>query len=638
MRAPALVLSLVLGACSGEQPLTEILVAVDTDMEVPGELDALRIDVVGPGGEVRRSTGRLDGPSRLPALLGIAHRGGPLGPIHVTVTGRLDGTDIVQSRAVVDFVPDRVMVLRLWLDRACVGKGCAEDETCRAGACRDQRVDPRDLEEWDGDVERADAGGPPADGGPDGGGCVPVPEECNGRDDDCDEEIDEVFDLMRDPSHCGDCDTSCPEDPPNAAGVCVDGDCTLVCDPGWADCGGEGDGCESLLSAIGTCGACDVACEGSTPYCADVGGSTPECVATCGDELTECSGSCVDTQVSPQHCGGCGVGCPSRPHATAACAGATCGFLCDTGYRDCDADPDNGCESRLRDLGSCGACGASCAPADAVASCATGTCEIVSCAAGQADCNGAIDDGCETDTATSTLHCGRCGNACPDDPPSATAGCSDGRCRLECDPGFADCNGDDEDGCEASLESPDTCGSCGIRCDGSTPVCAGNVAGGFACAADCGGGTLCEGSCVDTDESPLHCGGCGTECPDRQRSTRDCSGGACGFTCDDGWEDCNDLPDDGCEARIGSVSHCGGCGMRCSLSNATPACVEGACVIAGCNDGWADCDDDPATGCEVDTTSNPSHCGACDADCASGSCTDGTCDAVVPDAGPPDAG
>jgi len=38
---------------------------------------------------------------------------------------------------------------------------------------------------------------------------APVVETCNGEDDDCDGTVDEDFDLMTDPDHCGACDAAC---------------------------------------------------------------------------------------------------------------------------------------------------------------------------------------------------------------------------------------------------------------------------------------------------------------------------------------------------------------------------------------------------------------------------------------------
>jgi hypothetical protein len=61
-----------------------------------------------------------------------------------------------------------------------------------------------------------------------------------------------------------------------------------------------------------------------------------------------------------------------------------------------------------------------------------------------------------------------------------------------------------------------------------------------------------------------------------------------------------------------------GCGSPtctpCATPNASAACQGRACVIAACNQGYADCNQDPADGCEGDL-SRPQTCGACNAVC-----------------------
>lgn len=83
-----------------------------------------------------------------------------------------------------------------------------------------------------------------------------------------------------------------------------------------------------------------------------------------------------------------------------------------------------------------------------------------SCPTGRADCDG--NGSCETLLGT-TEDCGGCGDVCANINASAT--CSSGHCVLQCDEGFADCNGDARDGCEAELAVDSAhCGSCGRSC------------------------------------------------------------------------------------------------------------------------------------------------------------------------------
>ena len=73
--------------------------------------------------------------------------------------------------------------------------------------------------------------------------------------------------------------------------------------------------------------------------------------------------------------------------------------------------------------------------------------------------------------------------------------------------------------------------------------------------------------------------------------------------------------------------NCGGCGMACNLPGVSEnECTNGTCSVRSCRGSLQDCDRDPATGCEVDTSSDPSHCGRCGAGCPSGSmCRSGSC-------------
>jgi hypothetical protein len=81
---------------------------------------------------------------------------------------------------------------------------------------------------------------------------------------------------------------------------------------------------------------------------------------------------------------------------------------------------------------------------------------------------------------------------------------------------------------------------------------------------------------------------------------------ALGESCDPGYDNC--IPDDpndpntaGCETDTGhSVNNCGSCNHPCApQANAFPGCSQGACMIQGCEPGYADCDGHYDTGCET---------------------------------------
>ncbi len=65
-----------------------------------------------------------------------------------------------------------------------------------------------------------------------------------------------------------------------------------------------------------------------------------------------------------------------------------------------------------------------------------------------------------------------------------------------------------------------------------------------------------------------------------------------------------------------------GCGdpscEPCKAGHGTPACQGNKCVVHSCDKGYADCNQDPADGCEVDL-SKATSCGACNAVCPAAS-------------------
>jgi hypothetical protein len=359
-----------------------------------------------------------------------------------------------------------------------------------------------------------------------------------------------------------------------------------------------------------------------------------------------CDGACVDPENDLQNCGGCGVVCsePGAPGQVAVCVAGRCGAQCAVGRADCDGDPANGCEADLGAVATCGRCDTPCrAPEGSSARCEAGACRV-QCAEGRGDCDGEAINGCEVDLAASASHCGACGEACSF--PRAAARCEAGRCAMgACEAGFGDCDGDATNGCETALGASDLhCGACGSACLPTPNTAAGCQMGRCARAclagfADCDGDAA-DGCEVDLRASASHCGACGNACRFPSATAR-CEASRCVLDrCDAGRGDCDGAAATGCEVdTAASVAHCGACGRACPpRPGAVATCAAGACGFR-CMGGLADCDGDPANGCEADLDTSRDHCGSCPTRCAGAErvtaavCVGGACRATTCAAG-----
>ena len=151
-------------------------------------------------------------------------------------------------------------------------------------------------------------------------------------------------------------------------------------------------------------------------------------------------------------------------------------------------------------------------------------------------------------------------------------------------------------------------------------------------AAPCGAGEArCGGMCVDLQSSAAHCGACGNACS-LPNAAPTCVAGACVTTrCSTGYGDCDGVTTNGCETDLRTTTgHCGACGAACNLANAVPACVTGSCRVTSCVLGYGDCDGAAGNGCEIDVRSAVAHCGRCGNACptppnATATCASGGC-------------
>ncbi|MFO0561991.1 MAG: hypothetical protein U0269_28520 [Polyangiales bacterium] len=418
--------------------------------------------------------------------------------------------------------------------------------------------------------------------------------------------------------NCGGTCGSCAPRPNMVPSCDAAGQCQYTCAAGFGECDGMGaNGCETPLNSNSNCGACGRACSGTTPICS---GAT--CGSGCGAGLTRCGMSCVDTNTDEANCGACGRAC-SLANATAVCTAGGCAIgSCNPGFANCDGNAANGCETPLGTASNCGSCGAACSGASPVCNAMTGMCAS-GCAGGQVRCGMSC-----VDTATDINHCGACGNACPA-RANSTASCSASSCRYTCNAGFGDCDGNTANGCETPLTSTSHCGMCGRSCSYANGSAACN-AGSCALAGCTTGFGNCDGNASNGCETPLnsttHCGGCGVGCS-VSNGAATCASGSCQVaSCSAGFGNCDGSPANGCETNTtNNGSHCGACGNACpGRANASSYCSGSACGFT-CSAGFGDCNSSGADGCEVNTTNNVSHCGGCGAACPARTATNVSC-------------
>lgn len=305
--------------------------------------------------------------------------------------------------------------------------------------------------------------------------------------------------------------------------------------------------------------------------------------------------------------------CAAEPNADSACITGECTLVCHDGFANCDHAVANGCEQSLITSTSCGGCFVACDPKHAFGSCLTGVCEIAACDLGWGDCDGVLDNGCETSLATPE-HCGGCGVLC--EAEHGVGSCNGGTCTLgTCDEGWGDCDGEPANGCEFPLGTDSDCAACGDDCsvDRAIASCVQGACEVTGC--DVGWGA-CDADPLNGCETEVtsleHCGGCERPCVADNATVAECEDGACVFECVEAYGDCDGVGSNGCEELLMSDDHCGACGDGCVFEHTVSACEDGQCVISACEEGWGDCDDAP--GCET-ALDQPDSCGGCHISC-----------------------
>ena len=129
-----------------------------------------------------------------------------------------------------------------------------------------------------------------------------------------------------------------------------------------------------------------------------------------------------------------------------------------------------------------------------------------------------------------------------------------------------------------------------------------------------------------TDEPPAT-----SSCSFPSVATYSCTGGMCVVaTCVPNYLNCDDPRNtNGCEVNSRTDPlHCGTCTTACAFPDAVPTCAAGICTRGACLGGYADCT--AAAACE-NTNTNVAHCGSCNNACpllpntTAPACTGGVC-------------
>jgi len=440
-----------LAGCSCEaEPETAIMVEVDSDIPL-ALLDRVRlqVDSVEAGDTLTNRLdveyrlaerapgepgGSVEGTSevRLPIRVAVLPRGSNDAAIHLRAAGTAPGADApnVAASARLTFVPDRTLLLRLFLVEVCIDVVCEEGQTCAEiggeGICVDEEIDRPECALDDLEAGQVE-------------GCVSVcetPADC-----------DDGTDCTTDGCQNGLCthESACRGTTP----VCCDGACAECCGDGACD---DGLDCTTDACAAGSCtheSACgcedDLECDGAR--CCD-----GACLGCCGDEECDDGDGCTVDSCEAGACHNTPLECPDPgdPCVTVACvAGACtptpvcaaeqvcCGGACNT--QCCDDSgcaPDGDCYDMYCSAGLC--------HKDALPDrtpCPGGICEQATerCL----ECLG--QDDCSPELLCCEGACQQCCVAADCPPPSGpcvAAVCGDGGvCGEECLPDGTDCEG-----------------------------------------------------------------------------------------------------------------------------------------------------------------------------------------------------
>jgi hypothetical protein len=144
---------------------------------------------------------------------------------------------------------------------------------------------------------------------------------------------------------------------------------------------------------------------------------------------------------------------------------------------------------------------------------------------------------------------------------------------------------------------------------------------------------LCDGRCVSQTDPSYGCASSDCVPCVLRNAYANCYHGACAVSaCVGSYKNCPGQTE--CLTDLAhDPDNCSGCDVRCGKPpNGAPGCAAMQCAVSSCDDGWEDCNHIYEDGCETDLRTDPANCGACGHVCPAGqACAVRVC--AAPDAG-----
>ena len=146
-------IALGLPACASKKT-TELVIAVQTDVQVPKDLDSVKVKVLSFGSvQFEQDYDVGPGGLKLPATIGIVPGKDDTQPVDIVIVGSFKGKERVLRQARLKFASDRVVLMRMPLRFSCFEKtDCGSDQTCVAGVCQGVEVEVSKLPDFSNDA------------------------------------------------------------------------------------------------------------------------------------------------------------------------------------------------------------------------------------------------------------------------------------------------------------------------------------------------------------------------------------------------------------------------------------------------------------------------------------------------------